>query len=138
MTFVIVTSSARECELHSMCAPARALSRIVLCLTKMNDLDMLYNCGMIFYIIIFRWLYPIIRPTRHAGHCWRSRDELISDVLLWTPSHGRVKAGRPARTYIEHLCEDTECSPEDQPEAINDREGWQERVSDICADGTTR
>ena len=22
--------------------------------------------------------------TRHAGHCWRSRDELIRDVLLWT------------------------------------------------------
>ena len=32
-----------------------------------------------------------IRRTRHAGHCWRSSDELISDVLLWTPSHGRGK-----------------------------------------------
>ena len=27
-----------------------------------------------------------IRRTRHAGNCWRRRDELISDVLLWTPS----------------------------------------------------
>ena len=27
-----------------------------------------------------------VRWTRHAGHCWRSRDKLISDVLLWTPS----------------------------------------------------
>ena len=34
-----------------------------------------------------------VRRTRHAGHCWRSRDELVSDVLLWTPSHGRAKAG---------------------------------------------
>ena len=33
-----------------------------------------------------------VRRTRHAGHCWRSRDELISDVLLWTPTHGRAKA----------------------------------------------
>ena len=40
-----------------------------------------------------------VRRTRHAGHCWRSRDELISDVLLWTPTYGRAKAGRPARTY---------------------------------------
>ena len=24
-----------------------------------------------------------IRRTRHAGHCWSSRDRLISDVLLW-------------------------------------------------------
>ena len=26
-----------------------------------------------------------VRRTRHAGHCWRSRDELISYVLLWAP-----------------------------------------------------
>ena len=26
-----------------------------------------------------------VRRTRHAGHCWRSKDELISDVLLRTP-----------------------------------------------------
>ena len=53
-----------------------------------------------------------VRRTRHARHCWRSRDELISDVLLWTPTHGRAKAGRPARTYIQQLCEDTVCCPE--------------------------
>ena len=41
-----------------------------------------------------------IRWTKHAGHCWKSIGELISDVLQWTPSHGREKAGRPARTYI--------------------------------------
>ena len=29
-----------------------------------------------------------VRWTRHAGHCWRSKDELISDVLLWTPAYG--------------------------------------------------
>ena len=42
-----------------------------------------------------------VRRTRHAGHCWRSRDELISDVLLWTSTYGRAKAGRPALTYIQ-------------------------------------
>ena len=42
-----------------------------------------------------------VRRTRHAGHCWRSRDELVSYVLLWTPSYGRAKAGRPTRTYIQ-------------------------------------
>ena len=73
----------------------------------------------------------------HAGHCWRSRDELISDLLLWTPTHGRAKAGRPARTYIQQLCEDTGCCPEDLPEAMNDREKWGERVRDICATSTT-
>ena len=77
-----------------------------------------------------------VRRTRHAGHCWRSRDELIRDVLLWIPTHGRAKAGRPARTYIQQLCEDTGCCPEDLPRAMNDREEWRERVRDIRAVST--
>ena len=76
-----------------------------------------------------------IRRTRHAGHGWRSRDELISDVFLWTPT---AKARRPIRTYIQQLCEDTGCSREDLPKTMNDRECWRERVKDIRADGTTR
>ena len=77
-----------------------------------------------------------VRRTRHAGDCWRSRDELISDALLWPSTYGRAKAGRPARTYIQQLCEDTVCSPEYLPEAMNDREKWRERVRDICPSGT--
>ena len=78
-----------------------------------------------------------VRRTKHAGHCWRSRDELISDVLLWTPTHVRAKAGWPARTYIQPLCEDTGCCPDDLPEAMNDKEMWRERVRDIRATSTT-
>ena len=57
-------------------------------------------------------------------------DELISDVLLWTPTYGRAKAGRPARTYLQQLCEDMGCSPEDLPEAMNNRKS-DERGSGI-------
>ena len=63
-----------------------------------------------------------VRRARWAGHCWKSRDERISDVLQWTPSHSRANAGWPARTYVQQLCEDKECSPEDLPKVINDRE----------------
>ena len=76
------------------------------------------------------------RQTRHAGHCWRSKDELMSDVLVWTPAYDQAKAGRPAQTYIQQLCEDMKCSPEDLPEAMTDREKWRERVRDIRASGT--
>ena len=67
-----------------------------------------------------------VRRTRHAGHSWRSKDELIREVLLWTPAYGQAKAGRPARTYIQQLCE-----------VMNDREKWRERVRDIRASGKT-
>ena len=64
------------------------------------------------------------RRIRHVGHCWISRDELISDVLPWITSQRWAKAGRPARTFIQQLCADTGCSPEDLPKAMEDREEW--------------
>ena len=39
--------------------------------------------------------------------------------------------------YIKQLCEDTGCSLEDMPLAMNDREKWRERVRDIRAGGKT-
>ena len=52
-----------------------------------------------------------VRRTRHAGHCWRSRDELISDVLLWTPAYGHFSlsfsaSGRSSgpHTVSSHGC----------------------------------
>ena len=78
-----------------------------------------------------------VRQTRHVGHCWRSKDELISDILVWAPSHGRAKAGRPSRTYIQQLCADIGCSFEDLPGAIDDKDGWWERVREIHAGSLT-
>ncbi len=75
------------------------------------------------------------------GHRGRSRDELISDILLWTPSHGQAKAGRSARIYIQQLCADTGCSLEDLLEVMDDGEGtmdngegWWKMVREIHAD----
>ena len=78
-----------------------------------------------------------VMRTRPAGHCWRSRDEFISDIVLWTPSHGRAKVGRPAITYTRQLCADTGCSLEDLPRAMDDRDRWRERVREIRAGGAT-
>ena len=78
-----------------------------------------------------------VKWTRYAGHSWRSRNVLISDVLLWTPSHGCAKAGRPARNDMKPLCVVTCCSPGDLREAMNDKEWWRERVRYIRADGAT-
>ena len=78
-----------------------------------------------------------VRRVRHAGHCKTSKDELIRDVLIWTPAYGPAKVGRPPRTYIRQLCENTGCSPEDMSKAMNDKEMWWERTRDIRASGTT-
>ena len=78
-----------------------------------------------------------VRWTRQARYCWRIKNEIISDILLWTPSHGRPKIGRPARTYVLHICADTGCSLEDVPGVMDFRDGWQERVSQIRSSSAT-
>ena len=71
--------------------------------------------------------------TRHTEHSWRSKEELISDVLQWTPSHERAKVGRLIKIYLQQLCANTGCSPEDLPGPMDDRDGWRERVREIHA-----
>ena len=39
------------------------------------------------------------RRTRHVGHYWRSREELIRDVPLWTLTYGRAKQD----DQLEHI-----------------------------------
>ena len=72
--------------------------------------------------------HPLLKRRRGA-----TRD----DGRCRTPTYSQAKAGRPARTDIQQLCEDTGCNPEDLPEAMNDREKWREMIRDIRAGGTT-
>ena len=45
-----------------------------------------------------------VSRTRHVGHCRRSKDELMRDIIQWTLSHWRAKFRRPAKKYIQLLC----------------------------------
>ena len=84
---------------------------------------------------LYRHVPPIskttqIRRTRHAGHCWRCKNELIRDVLPWTLSYGCANVDQPTRTYLQHPCADTGCSLEDQQEAMDNRDKWTDRQTD--------
>ena len=78
-----------------------------------------------------------IRQTRHARHCWKSKDELMSDVQRWTLSHSWTKVGRPVRTYVQQLCVDTGCILEDLMGAMDDRDRWRQKIREIRASSTT-
>ena len=71
---------------------------------------------------------------RFAGHCWRSKEELIAAVLLWNPKHGKRSEGRPRKTYIDQLLDDTGCRLEELPNAMEDRVGWKKRVNECKLD----
>ena len=48
----------------------------------------------------------------------RNKDKLISDVLLWTPTHGCASVDLLSKTSIHQLCEDTGWGLEDLPRMI--------------------
>ena len=53
---------------------------------------------------------------------WRSRDDLVSYVFLWTPSHRRASVVRPPRTYLQQLSAHTGYNLEDLPEARDNKD----------------
>ena len=67
----------------------------------------------------------------HAEHSWRNKEELISELLLWTTVHGSTSVDLPLKTYIYQLCADTEWHLEYLPKEIDDRDGWWERTKRI-------
>ena len=77
-----------------------------------------------------------IRRPNHNGPSWKSKNELISNILQWTPSHRHVSVRLPTRIYLQQHCTDTESSVEDVPEVMNDKDECWERVSEIRVNST--
>ena len=58
---------------------------------------------------------------RFVGRCWRAKNELACQTVLWKPTHGKANAGRHYTTYIDQLWSDTGCTSEELPTAMTDR-----------------
>ena len=75
----------------------------------------------------------VVKETRlrFYGHCWRIKDEIIEQLLMWQPPYGNRSRGRPAMTYVDHLVNDTALRKEDLPKAMEEREIWRRLVNSV-------
>ena len=71
-----------------------------------------------------------------AGHCWRSKNELSSEVLLWEQSHRKRSRGRPRKTYVDQLIADTASTYEDLANLMDDRDRWKQLINESRASST--
>ena len=78
------------------------------------------------------------RRLRFAGHCYRSKQELVSDVLLWEPKHGKRSVGAPSRTFVKQLVDDTGHLLQDLPTAMEDRNSWRTLVNSVRGAASNR
>ena len=68
------------------------------------------------------------RRLRFKGHCWRSTKEVVSDLVLWEPKHGKRSDRGQARTFVHLLEADTGVPRDCLPAAMDDRVGWKKRA----------
>ena len=82
------------------------------------------------HLISFR-----VRWIAHIELCCRRKDKLISNVYLWSSTHGHTSYEWPAKTSICQFCADTRWSLEDLPRARDNSDGWweSERVREFRA-----
>ena len=78
------------------------------------------------------------RRLRFTGHCFRSKKELISELILWNSRYGHRSAGRPKITYLDVISRYTGLLQEDLETAMMDRYNWKGRVSLARATRSTR
>ena len=71
-----------------------------------------------------------IRWARHGGLCWRSKDEPISEILLWTLTHEHTSVGQLWKSCIHQLCADTGYCLENLPRVMANRDGWWEKFKE--------
>ena len=45
----------------------------------------------------------LVKRKRHMKHCWRSKDELITDITLWTSAYERVSVGWSAKDLLTYV-----------------------------------
>ena len=68
------------------------------------------------------------RRLRFSGHCWMSKNEVVSDLVLWKPKHGKKSVGGQARTFVDLLEADTGVPRDCLLAAMDDRVGWRKKA----------
>ena len=63
-----------------------------------------------------------------AGHCFRHKELLAGELVLWEPTHGRKGRGRPSATFIDTLKRDLGTDDKLELEVcMTNQEDWRAR-----------
>ena len=79
------------------------------------------------------------RRLKFAGHSVRQHDQLVSELVLWEPTHGTRNRGGQAKNFVDILKEDTGCkSTQEIRTCMEDRGVWRGIVSRCSAKNVDR
>ena len=72
-----------------------------------------------------------IRRQQFSGHCSRSKDDIVSQLFLWDPQHGRHSRGRPTTTFVDQREEDTGLFRQELPAVMAGRGEWDKLIKSL-------
>ena len=61
---------------------------------------------------------------KFAGHCLHRDDEVVSDLVLWEPTHGTRRRERPPESYIRNLERESGIPASEMKVAMMNRDVW--------------
>ena len=64
------------------------------------------------------------RRLQFAGHCARGTGKMVTKLITWRPTQGKRSAGRPTKTYVDLLHDDTGLTPSEIETCMQDRRIW--------------
>eukprot|EP00116_Pleurobrachia_bachei_P018889 sb/3479151/ len=69
---------------------------------------------------------------RLAGHAQRHPELTLHKVLLWEPTHGQCKRGRPLKTFVDVLRQDTGLGDvKEIASVMEERDAWRRLVQGV-------
>ena len=76
------------------------------------------------------WISTTSRERRlsFSGHCWRSKNKVVRDLILREPKQGKRNVGGQAGTFVDLLEVDTGVPRDCLPAAMDDRDGWRKKA----------
>ena len=57
----------------------------------------------------------------YAGHCKRAKGRAVSDLVTWRPTQGKRSRGRPFKTFVDLLQDDTGLTLSEIESSMQDR-----------------
>ena len=85
---------------------------------------------------LYGHLHPIsqtiqVRQTR-CGALLKEKGRIHKQLpLMDSSAHGCASVGWSGKNYLHQFCVGTRCNLEDLPEAMDDKDGWWERVREL-------
>ena len=69
------------------------------------------------------------RRLTFAGHCKRAKGSPVSKLVTWQPTQGKRTRGRPMKTYVDLLQDDTGYQTKEIETSMQDRRFWRAIIS---------